>query len=67
MPKKHSKRTIIHACVLCFEGDLTRTEISELLDVTKPTLKRWEETDLWKEMEAKLIKTEIAKATESRV
>ena len=64
MPKQHSKRTIIRACRLSFEGELTPKEIAAAVGVVPITLRRWRKLALWKETEAKLIEKEIEKETD---
>ena len=64
MPKQHSKRMIIRACVLSFKGDLDPKAIAASVGVAPITLRRWRKLAVWKQTEARLIEKEIDKASE---
>ena len=58
--KKLDLKQILKACILSFDG-MTGAEIAKELKVNPNTISRWRKLKLWKEMEQKLIESEMQK------
>jgi predicted transcriptional regulator len=55
MPRHVSKKQILMACQMSFEG-LGNREIARILGVTEATVSNWRKQEAWQEFEAELIK-----------
>ena len=52
--KRVNHPLIIEACYLSFYG-ATDIEVGKALNVSGPTVSKWRQTDVWHQMEARLI------------
>ena len=54
MPKRVSKKQLLIACQMSFDGKGNR-EIAEELGFTETTISNWRKLEIWQEFEAELI------------
>ena len=55
MPKRVSKKQLLIACQMSFDGKGNR-EIAEELGFTETTISNWRKLEIWQEFEEELIK-----------
>ena len=55
MPKRVSKKNVLMACKMAFEG-LGNREIGRILGYNEATISAWRKHEVWQEFEAELIK-----------
>ena len=54
MPKRHSKKQILIACQMSFDGK-SNSEIAGELGATETTVSKWRKTETWAEFELQLV------------
>ena len=54
MPKHTSKKQILNACRMSFEG-ISNREIAKMFDVTEATVSNWRKQEIWQDFEAELV------------
>ena len=55
MPRRVSKKQLLMACQMSFDGKSNR-EIANELGFTEATVSGWRKSEIWKDFEAELIK-----------
>ena len=54
MPRRHSKKQILIACQMSFDGK-SNSEIADELGATETTVSKWRKSETWQEFEAELV------------